>query len=87
MLPFMQKKSVAGLIIQSRKPDETAEPSDSPDAGLEAAASDLIDAVHAKDAKGVTAALRAAWELMDAPQDSQDESFASQNAKAGQEQS
>lgn len=85
MLPQFTKKSVAGLIISQRKPDEGKEPeADSPDTGLEACASDLIAAVHAKDTKAVTAALKAAYELMDAPTDQEDNSFEAQNMKAAE---
>lgn len=83
----MKNKSIAGLIISQRKPDGEISPShseDNPDQGLEACAEDLIRAVHAKDSRGVVAALRAAWEMMDSPQD--DESYAAQNAKAAKEQ-
>ncbi len=62
MLPFLKAKPAAqtGVIIQQR-------PSDSPDSdknsGIEACAQDLISAIHAKDVKGVAAALQAAMEL------------------------
>lgn len=68
MLPFLKHKPVAGLIIKKRQPDEpTSEPEMSnDDAGLEAAANDLIKAVHSQDIKAVSAALKAAFELLDA---------------------
>ena len=67
MLPFLKPKQVAGLIIQKRASDGSKEekPEDSQDQGLEAAAEDFIRAVHAKDAKGVAAAFRAAFEMLE----------------------
>jgi hypothetical protein len=69
MLPFMKPKSVAGLIIQKRSADTGLSAPESPepeqDQGLSSAAEDLIRAVHAKDAQGVAAAIRAAFELLD----------------------
>ena len=68
MLPFMQKKPVAGLIVAQRKPDGTHEESHSEgneDQGLEACAVDLIRAIHSKDSKAAAAAMRAAFEICD----------------------
>ena len=68
MLPFLKPKHQTGIIIAQRKPDGKEElhgPEDQEDAGLEAAAADLIRAVHAKDEAAVAAALRAAFEICD----------------------
>lgn len=68
MLPFLKQKRVAGLIIANRKPDGTVQEShhsDDEDAGLHAASADLIRAIHAKDDKQVSDALRAAFEILD----------------------
>ncbi len=66
MLPFMKPKAMTGLIISKRKPDDKPEETHSEgneNQGLEAAAEDLIRAVHSKDAKAVAAAMRAAFEI------------------------
>ncbi len=63
LLPFLKnKQQQSGVIVQNRTPDE---PKDSEDQGLMACAQDLIDAVHAKDAKRVASALKAAFEIAD----------------------
>ncbi len=68
MLPFLSKnRPQSSLTIIDRKPDEGKE--DSPDAGIEAAASDLINAIHSKDVKAVVSALRAVSELIEMPSD------------------
>lgn len=68
MLPFLKPKPQVGLIIENRKPDGNSEKEheDHDDMGLEACSEDLIRAVHAKDAKSVAAALRAAFEICEA---------------------
>ena len=65
MLPFMNKirRQDSGMSVIERKPDEGKE--ESPDAGIEAAASDLINAVHSKDTKAVVMAIRAIFELVE----------------------
>jgi hypothetical protein len=67
MLPFFKPKAASvGLIVSERKPDSYPEPIDeNNDAGLDACSADLILAVHAKSIKAVTAALKAAFELLD----------------------
>lgn len=62
MLPFLKKSKEAG----ASGPVETIERE--PDDGssfdsMDAAAQDLIDAVHSKDVKSVASALRSAFEL------------------------
>lgn len=66
MLPFLKQRRDAGLIVQTRKPDE--KPSESEDMGdpVEACAEDLINAIHAKDVRRAAEAMRAAFEIMDA---------------------
>lgn len=68
MLPFLKPKPVAGLIVEHRKPDGSTPEShseDNADHGLMACAEDLIRATHAKDAKGVADAFRAAFQILD----------------------
>jgi hypothetical protein len=67
MLPFLKPKRVAGVIIEKRKADQSpqVEPEDAADQGLDACSEELIRAMHAKDAKGVSAALRAAFEVLE----------------------
>lgn len=65
MLPFLAPRKQAGVIIAKRIGDKT-EPlheEGEHEPGLMAAAEDLISAVHAKDAKGVASALKAAHEV------------------------
>lgn len=89
MLPFLKPKTVAGLIISHRKPDGGKEESHSEgneDHGLDACSEDLIRAFHAKDTKGVSAGLKAAFEMLESSKtDSDDESYDSQNEKAAAE--
>lgn len=73
MLPFLKNKTKvgeAGLSIKIRPPDEketteNQEESSNND-GLEAAASDIISAVHMKNHKALAEALKAAFEICDA---------------------
>lgn len=65
MLPFLQPRKQAGVIIAKRKPEGGIEPMHEEgehEPGLMAAAEDLISAVHAKDAKGVADAMKAGYE-------------------------
>lgn len=67
-LPFLKPRQQPGLIVSKRKPDGGSEESHmegEEDAGLDACSEDLIRAMHAKDAKGVTSALKAAFEILD----------------------
>lgn len=92
MLPFLKPKTVAGLIISTRKPDgsKTEEHSeDNEDEGLDACASDLIKAIHAKDIKAVSSALKAAFELVDSEpheEGGEGSDYDDQNIKAAQGQ-
>ena len=64
MLPFLKKDEEGSVSVpvetKKRTPDE-----DAPFDALETAGQDLCDAVHAKDAKAVAQALRAAFELLE----------------------
>lgn len=75
ILPYLKPKPVAGLIISHRKPDGSNEMAseDNDMHAMEACAEDLIRAVHAKDAKAVAAALKAAIECADSQQDQSEE--------------
>lgn len=94
MLPFLKKKQQAGIIVKERQPNGSIEHSmdkeeSNEDQGLIAAAQDLINAINSKDAKAVSQALQAAFEICDAlPHEEgehineNDESYESQNEKA-----
>lgn len=84
MLPFLKPRSQTGLTISVRKPDGSSQESHTEgqeDAGLDSCSEDLIKAVHAKDGKAVTAALKAAYAILDSRSDesepSEDETSAS----------
>jgi len=65
MLPFLQPRKQAGVIIAKRVGDKT-EPMHEEgehEPGLMAAVEDLISAVHAKDAQGAADAFKAAFEI------------------------
>jgi hypothetical protein len=66
-VPFMMKKLQASPAVSTevRPPDMPPEEGDQ-DAGLQAAASDLIHAVHAGDQQAVAAALKAAFQMIEA---------------------
>lgn len=64
MLPYLKNKleTAVSLPVDIKKREPDSEPEfDS----LESAGQDLIDAVHAKDAKAVAAALRAGFDLLE----------------------
>lgn len=67
MLPFLAPKKQAGVIIAKRVGDKTEVESEEGEhaPGLMASAEDLISAVHAKDAKAVASAIKAAFEVCD----------------------
>lgn len=93
MLPFLKPKTVAGLIISHRKPDESKEQEEMPetgDEGLVSAAEDIIRAYETKDAKKLAEAFKAAFQICDSMpheegphEDSND--FDSQNEKAARD--
>lgn len=69
MLPFLAPKKAASIIMARRKASggviaEHEEGEPKPE--LMACAEDLISSVHAKDAKGVSEALEAAFHILDA---------------------
>lgn len=98
MLPFLKskEKSVAGLIIKMRKPDEEPKSEDSSDDSnsdaIESCAQELIRAIHAQDIKGVASALKDAFEVLSSqPEEKEEEensisphSYEAQNIKAGE---
>lgn len=69
MLPFLKPKKVASVIVANRQEEdgalESAGPADEMDPGLMAAAEDLIQAVHAKDAHATAMALQSAFDIAD----------------------
>lgn len=67
MLPFLKPRPQTGVVITQRMSDHGVKPdtSDQDYDSIEACATDLIRAVHAKDAQAVCKALRAAFEIMD----------------------
>lgn len=70
MLPFLnnKKSSIAGSIIEKRKPDgglAQVEPEESNDEGLEACAQDILSAVEAKDLKALVSSLKSFFEICD----------------------
>lgn len=84
MLPFLKPKTVAGLIMTKRKPDggqEVPENESTPDDSLAACCEDLIQAFHAKDAKSVASALRAAFAVLES-EPHEEGSFDEQNEAA-----
>lgn len=100
MLPFLKKKdaSVAGLIIKTRAPDaapkaDENEEKDDSSAAIEACASELVRAIHSRDAKAVAAALKDAFDILEATEEETPEeseapsphSYDAQNIKAAQE--
>lgn len=84
-LPIFIKPKQTGLIVEQRKPDGNKEVSQE-DQGLEACAQDAINAIHAKDAKALASALRAAFELMELePHEEGPHTYDAQNRKAALE--
>ncbi len=71
-LPFLRAKKLATVIIANKKPSGELEPKGEEgehDPILIGAAEDLISAVHAKDSVAVADALKAAFEMMELPQE------------------
>ncbi len=93
LLPFLKNKdaSVAGLIIKNRTPDEKPEQDqDDSSAAIESCAQELIRAVHAKDTKAVSEALKDAFEILESMPHEEGEhvephSYDAQNIKAGEQ--
>lgn len=67
MLPFLKPKNVASVIIAQRHPGKAPEEQTEDDQydPMEAAAADLIRAVHEGNEKAVASALKAAFEICD----------------------
>jgi len=71
MLPFLKNKdrSIAGLIIKTRAPDENPDAQESEEndgsAAIESCAQELIDAVHNRDIKAVASALKSAFDILE----------------------
>lgn len=94
MLPWMKSKdkSVSGLMIKMRSPDEKpdSEPKDEGSDAIEACAKDLIRAVHAQDVKAAADAIKNAFEILSNEPDKDDSvephSYDAQNMKAGEEE-
>lgn len=91
MLPFMKskEKSIAGLIIKHRQPDEgPAEPEK--DNSVEPCMRDFLAAVERKDPKGMSDALIDAHDIMhqrmdEAEKSSNPHTYEAQNEKASNE--
>lgn len=87
-LPFLHKKQVAGLIMAKRKPDGGSEEIDQESEEnytLKDCAEDLIRAINAKDAKGVSDALEEAFEkLKSGKGDAEPHSYEAQNEQANE---
>ena len=66
-IPFLEKRKVAGLIIQRRTPDGGHEdtPENHSEDGLRSCAQDLIKAVQTGNEERVAKALRDAFEILD----------------------
>lgn len=88
MLPFLKSKkdktSSSGLIIKTREPDEKSaeemEKEQSEESySVEACAQELINAIHAKDAKAVSTALKDLMDVMEIQPE--DNSYSEQNKK------
>jgi len=88
LLPFLKnKKQIAGLIIEQRKPDIKPEEEQEEDYGIETCARDLLSAIESKDVKGIAEAMKSAFEVLEStPHEENDESYESQNRKAGEEE-
>lgn len=68
MLPFLTKKKQqnTGISMVYRTPDEKEMSQDDSEAGLDAAAEDLLRGMHSHDKKLVIAAVKAMFEILDA---------------------
>lgn len=68
LLPFLKPKaaSMAGLIIKNREPDEAVKNAPEDDsAAIDSCAQELINAIHNKDTKAVSAALKDAFDILE----------------------
>ena len=78
MLPFLKnrQKQSAGVIMQTRSPDENDEnQQDDPSAAIRACSKALIHAIHMRDETAVSDALSDAFAILEAmPHDENEES-------------
>lgn len=68
MLPFLKNKqggSGSSLLIKQRAPDNPEAESNDPNASIDACSQDLIAAVHARDTKAVSEAIRSAFLILE----------------------
>lgn len=63
-LPFLMKPRASGGVITEVRPSDHKDDSDN--SGLEMAAKDLCEALEVKDFKRISAALKAAFQILDA---------------------
>jgi hypothetical protein len=77
LLPFLQAKKIASVIIAKRNKDGSSDAPDVPEdehhPELMSASEDMIKAVHAKDTDGVAAAFKRAHEHLSSEQQSDNE--------------
>lgn len=90
LLPFLKnkEKSISGLIIKTRNPDEPKqeEPQDESVLAIEACADDLIKAVHAKDVKAAAQAMKDAFDILESlPHEEVEHDYDHQNELAAKE--
>lgn len=71
MLPFLKPRPQTGIIVAKMSPEghEDTNTEGSKDAGLEAAAADLIRGLEMKDSKKIASALRAAFQILDSEEE------------------
>lgn len=93
MLPFLknrQEAGISGILTKTREPDEKPDTDeDDPAAAIESCAQALISAIHAKDTKAVSEALKDAFTILDGMPHEEGEhtephSYDAQNQKAGE---
>lgn len=87
MLPFLKNKSKnSGVIITERSsrtgPIEESEQNPIDSDPIEVCAIDLLQAIIAKDVKGMASAIRSAFEIMEAGETTEENDFKAQNQKA-----
>jgi len=95
MLPFLKKKegsANSGLIIKTRTPDESPSEESDDSAAIDSCSSKLIRAVHSRDTKAVSAALKDAFDILGSmPEESESDSpsphsYDAQNILAGDQE-
>ncbi len=91
MLPFIKdhKKSVAGLIIKNRTPDESPEQVEQEESAdsIDSCSKALISAVQAGDIKAVSAALKDAFTILDSqPHEEGPHTYEAQNQAAAKKE-